>query len=173
MNAPSQGSDSSSQVLPFGLTKNTTVVGSATFTYFATLLTIGLVGLLASNPNSVANAEVIQAPVTLHILDTSTGVPAANIYCELERNTTDGWALIGSSTTGSDGRSNDIVPTSIDELDIGTYRVIFHTKAYFEQKQVATFYPRVDVLFLISNSSLSYHIPLILNPWGYSTYRGS
>ncbi|CAM9204425.1 unnamed protein product, partial [Ectocarpus fasciculatus] len=111
--------------------------------------------------------------VTLHILDTSTGSPAGGVLCQLEMNTTDGWVLIGSSTTGSDGRANDIVPDSIEELDVGVYRMLFHTKEYFDAMQVSTFYPRVDVLFMLSNSSQSYHIPLILSPWGYTTYRGS
>ena len=127
--------------------------------------------------DSVAKTQpltsAMRRPVTLHILDTSTGLPACSIYCELERNTSEGWALIGSCTTGNDGRSNDIVPDSVDELDVGMYRLIFYTKDYFDSKGVSSFYPRIDILFSINDSSLSYHIPLILSPWSYTTYRGS
>jgi 5-hydroxyisourate hydrolase len=159
--------------LPLNLSKKTIGVGSATFTTLATVLTVCLVLLLASDPNNSAYAEEISTPVTLHILDTSSGQPAGGVYCTLEQNTTDGWSLVGSATTGSDGRADTIVPDGIDELDVGTYKMIFYTKPYFDAMSVATFYPQVDVIFLLTNSSQHYHIPLILSPFGYTTYRGS
>lgn len=174
--APSSGALSAGRgqsFLPMSASKKAIGVGSATFTTFATVLTVCLVLLLAGDSNSSAHAEELFAPVTLHILDTSTGSPAGGVLCQLERNTTEGWVLVGSSTTGTDGRINNIVPDEVSELDTGVYRMVFHTKEYFDALAVDTFYPQIDVLFMLSDPSQSYHIPLILSPWGYTTYRGS
>ena len=76
------------------------------------------------------------------------------------------WITIGGGITGEDGRLRDLVPASVTLLP-GSYRISFATAAY------SSFYPRVDVTFVIENASEHYHIPLLLSPFGYSTYRRS
>lgn len=110
--------------------------------------------------------------ITTHVLDTANGFPAEGITISLQRPLgKDQWQDITSGTTNSDGR----VPNFLDEnkvLEPGIYRMIFDTKSYFEQAGVKGFYPEVPVIFEIDDTQ-HYHIPLLLSPFGYSTYRGS
>jgi 5-hydroxyisourate hydrolase len=106
------------------------------------------------------------SPITTHVLDTARGRPASGIPVTLEFASDGQWTAIGSGTTGADGRLSDLVPAGF-KLRAGFYRISFATAAY------STFYPRVEVTFVIENTSEHYHIPLLLSPFGYSTYRGS
>lgn len=104
--------------------------------------------------------------ITTHVLDTAGGRPASGIPVTLEFMSEGQWITIGSGTTAEDGRLRDLVPGGVT-LRPGYYRISFATAAY------STFYPRVEVTFAIENASEHYHIPLLLSPFGYSTYRGS
>ena len=105
--------------------------------------------------------------LSTHVLDTSRGVPAAGVPVILA--TRDGHEL-GSATTDADGRIGAIGP---DVLDRGDYRLQFDTAAYFAATGAAGFYPEVTIAFTIADTEQHYHVPLLLNPYGYSTYRGS
>lgn len=109
--------------------------------------------------------------ITTHILDTSLGKPASNIKVFLEKNNNDSWEAIAEGITNEDGRIKDLLKND-DTLDLGKYRMIFETEKYFSDRNIKTFYPKVSIEFYIYDDS-HYHIPLLLSPFGYSTYRGS
>lgn len=110
--------------------------------------------------------------VTTHILDTTLGKPAKGVFIVLEQNTMDNkWSQLGEGKTNSDGRLPDLLSSDI-KLIPGTYRLIFDTASYFKTIGVKGFYPSVTITFELSDDS-HYHVPLLLNPFGYSTYRGS
>ncbi|EQC36703.1 hydroxyisourate hydrolase [Saprolegnia diclina VS20] len=113
------------------------------------------------------------APVTSHVLDTSRGRPAADMRVALERETAPGvWAQIGAGVTNADGRVPGLTTPGQDV--VGTCRITFYTQAYFEQTNVAEFfYPSVTIVFRVTEIGGHYHVPLLINPFGYSTYRGS
>jgi 5-hydroxyisourate hydrolase len=110
--------------------------------------------------------------ITTHVLDTAAGKPAEGIPITLEKlNSKDGWDNITKGVTNADGRVSSFLAAG-QELTQGTYRMKFFTKAYFEKQKVKGFYPFVPVVFEIEGAS-HYHVPLLLSPFGYSTYRGS
>ena len=112
------------------------------------------------------------SPITTHVLDTSRGCPATGLAISLSSVEADGsFHEIGAGTTDQDGRIADLLPAG--ELDVGRYRITFHTAAYFETIGTSSFYPVVHVDFEIMDAKQHYHVPLLLNPYGYSTYRGS
>ncbi|HET7315653.1 hydroxyisourate hydrolase [Salinisphaera sp.] len=108
--------------------------------------------------------------VTTHILDTSSGRPAANVQVELLVQRDNGWSSIAGGTTDSDGRIRDLGPR---QLDTGVYRLSFATGAYFARHNTPTFFPEVALTFEIADADQHYHVPLLLSPFAYSTYRGS
>lgn len=105
--------------------------------------------------------------VTAHVLDAVAGTPAQGIDVALA--TTSG-EQIASASTNTDGRVPDLGP---ETLEPGDYRITFGTGAYFAQRDAATFYPSVSVDFAVQEGQAHYHIPLLLSPFAYSTYRGS
>jgi 5-hydroxyisourate hydrolase len=105
--------------------------------------------------------------VTTHVLDAALGRPASGVAVSLESE--DG-SLLGSAVTGADGRAGELGP---DALPAGAYRLVFDTAAYFAATATPTFYPRVSIDFDLADASAHYHVPLLLSPFGYSTYRGS
>ena len=109
--------------------------------------------------------------ITTHILDTSIGKPAAGVEIELQQSLNDNWKPVAKGVTNSDGRVSDLLVTD-KILERGIYRLVFETKPYFLKKNIQTFYPRITIEFEISDAS-HYHVPVLLNPFGYSTYRGS
>lgn len=110
------------------------------------------------------------AGITTHVLDTSAGVPAVGIPVSLEIRRVDDWEPVGSGVTDDDGRLGDLLPEGVDE---GTYRIRFDTAAYFAAREVRGFYPEVAVVFDVTDAGAHHHVPLLLSPFGYSTYRGS
>jgi 5-hydroxyisourate hydrolase len=110
--------------------------------------------------------------ITTHVLDTTQGRPAAGVPVTLEVEVAGGWQLVGKGTTNKDGRIPDLVPEEI-ELDAGVYRLIFDTGRYFAAHKVEGFYPQVTIVFKFRDPAQHYHVPLLLSPFGYSTYRGS
>lgn len=113
------------------------------------------------------------SPLTTHVLDTSVGRPAAGVPVTLEKMCEDhGSHLLGSDVTDTDGRARNLLAPD-KPLKTGTYRLTFDTAAYFASQNVHGFYPKVAVLFEVRDESQHYHVPLLLAPHGYSTYRGS
>lgn len=109
--------------------------------------------------------------ITTHVLDTARGVPAAGIAITLSELADNQWRTIGSGITNSDGRLPELSPTG--PMPAGTYRMRFDTQDYLEQQTGDAFYPYAEVVFRIDGDGQHYHIPLLLSPYGYSTYRGS
>ena len=109
--------------------------------------------------------------ITTHILDTSLGKPARGVPISLERLRGSEWTKVGAGATDDDGRLKTLTPAG--PVEPGTYRIHFDTAAYFSALQVRGFYPYVDVVFDIVDGAAHYHVPLLINPYGYSTYRGS
>ncbi|WP_199611084.1 hydroxyisourate hydrolase [Flocculibacter collagenilyticus] len=110
--------------------------------------------------------------ITSHVLDTNHGCPAKGIDVSVYKFHKEGWDKIGSDTTNQDGRTPNLLNEGVT-LEGGIYRVHFATLGYFEHLDIPCFYPYVDIVFSIANSDDHYHIPLLLSPFGYTTYRGS
>ncbi len=107
--------------------------------------------------------------LSTHVLDTMRGTPAAGLAVRLHRREPDGdWKELGESTTDSDGRVREL---SEEELEPGEYRLEFDTRPYFERSGLNAFYPSVAVAFAYEGGHL--HVPLLLSPFGYTTYRGT
>jgi 5-hydroxyisourate hydrolase len=111
--------------------------------------------------------------ITTHILDTSSGRPAAGVEVLLQRRDAGGqWASISRGTSDADGRLRTLYPDD-KPLTPGVYRLIFDTASYFTDHGVASFYPEVSVVFEAAPGENRYHVPLLLSPFGFSTYRGT
>lgn len=122
----------------------------------------------------------MSAPITTHVLDTAKGTPAVGVRITLDRDfsgsdalivPTVAWERVGETTTNQDGRGPGL--TASLQLQSGLYRVVFYTQDYFDGQGVPTFYPYVEIIFRIVDPQQHYHIPLLISPYGYSTYRGS
>lgn len=112
------------------------------------------------------------SPITTHVLDTARGRPAAGLAVELWlRRESDQWDRIATGQTDADGRILDLLPAG--SLRAGQYRIMFATGDYFRHHETEGFYPVVRVEFEIHDPDQHYHVPLLLSPYGYSTYRGS
>ena len=109
--------------------------------------------------------------ITTHILDTTKGKPAAGVTIALLQHTGDNWQEIARGTTNADGRIADLLPKE-KSLESGVYKMKFETQEYFAQDGTANFFPFVEIVFNVAGNE-HYHVPLLLNPFGYSTYRGS
>jgi 5-hydroxyisourate hydrolase len=109
--------------------------------------------------------------ITTHVLDTSIGRPGQAIAVELERAEHGVWHLVGGGVTDQDGRLRSLTPEG--PVAPGTYRIRFQTGAYFTAQQTQGFFPVVEIQFSVVDGSQHHHVPLLLSPWGFSTYRGS
>ncbi len=109
--------------------------------------------------------------ITTHILDTTRGKPAGGITIILYAGGNDEWSEIARGVTDNDGRISNLLKKD-SLLQFGIYKMRFETKDYFDKQQIPTFYPYVEIIFDLTTQE-HYHIPLLLNPYGYSTYRGS
>ena len=111
--------------------------------------------------------------ITTHILDISLGCPARGVPVTLEQQTPAAiWQIIGKGVTDDDGRLRDLLAPGTN-LMAGHYRLTFDTETYFAKQRIEGFYPQVVVAFTVRDASSHYHVPLLLSPFGYSTYRGS
>lgn len=110
--------------------------------------------------------------ITTHILDVSAGCPARGVAVSLERKTPAGWEIFGAGATDGDGRVRDLLDAET-VLQAGDYRLTFETESYFAQQQIESFYPQVTITFAVRDAAQHYHVPLLLSPFGFSTYRGS
>lgn len=108
--------------------------------------------------------------ISTHILDTAKGRPAAGVAVTLEQQDGGSWRQVGQGVTDADGR---IKPLLEKIPAAGNYRLRFEVAAYFTAMKVDSFYPSVSVDFSVRAPNEHYHVPLLLNPFGYSTYRGS
>ena len=112
----------------------------------------------------------MNSPITTHILDTSKGRPAQQVDVSLELETDAGWQSVGNGRTNDDGRVTDLMSSP---LEAGNYRITFDVGAYYARLDEPSFYPSVSIVFRVEATDEHYHVPLLLNPFGFSTYRGS
>jgi 5-hydroxyisourate hydrolase len=109
--------------------------------------------------------------LTTHVLDTAKGKPAEGVAVILLQQQGEGWKQMSLKTTDSNGRISDLLNEEV-VLEPGSYRLRFDIKSYYEFAGTPSFYPFVEITFNISGPE-HYHIPLLISPFGYSTYRGS
>jgi len=111
--------------------------------------------------------------ISTHVLDTAKGKPAAGVPVRLERQDSSGkWSSLGSARTDQDGRCGQLLPDGATLVE-GVYRLTFDTASYFAVCNVDGLYPAVEIAFRIRSGESQFHIPLLLSPNGYTTYRGS
>jgi 5-hydroxyisourate hydrolase len=111
--------------------------------------------------------------ISTHILDIARGAPASGVAVSLAmQNTDESWTELSHAWTDTDGRVKPFFLVG-EPIERGAYRLIFDTEAYFSSLNIECFYPQVTVVFRIDDGAQHYHIPLLLSPYGYSTYRGS
>jgi 5-hydroxyisourate hydrolase len=109
--------------------------------------------------------------ITTHILDTTKGKPAAGVRLSLYQQHNDSWREIGIGTTDNNGRVANLLKKDAS-IDTGIYKMRFETGEYFDKHGIQSFYPFVEIVFNITVNE-HYHIPLLISPHGYNTYRGS
>ena len=111
--------------------------------------------------------------VSTHVLDTARGMPAGNLRVLLERSESSGqWRTLASARTGNDGRCYQLLPEG-EAFSPGIYRLAFDTETYYSTQGVKSLYPIVQVIFSVGEGESHFHIPLLLSPYSYTTYRGS
>jgi len=111
---------------------------------------------------------LVPSAITTHVLDTARGQPASGVPFLLSVRADNGeWREIARGSTDSDGRAR------LSSAPRGIYRLVFDTDAYYRAWNLEGFYPEVVVTFEVRDPSQSYHVPLLISPYGYSTYRGS
>jgi len=126
------------------------------------------------------------SPITCHVLDSSIGKPAPGVGIRLQvrhasptAGDSETWETLAKGVTNADGRCKDLLSSdqpSAHGVKLeggGVYKIVFETKGYFDKAGKATFYPWVEIPFILSNPDEHYHIPLLISPFSYTTYRGS
>lgn len=112
----------------------------------------------------------VRSRVTTHVLDAVSGRPARGVTAQLTRRNGQDWDEVARGRTDADGRIAEFGPV---DLPPGTYRVVFDTDAYFAAAGTPAFYPEVSISFTLDDADAYYHVPLLLSPYAFSTYRGS
>ncbi|KAM6148205.1 5-hydroxyisourate hydrolase-like [Rhynchocyon petersi] len=118
--------------------------------------------------------ETPSSPLTTHVLDTASGLPARDLHLSLYRLEVEGlnqkWMELRKSHTDTDGRCPGLLEPG--QMKEGIYKLSFHTEDYWRKRGQESFYPYVEVVFTV-NKMQKFHVPLLLSPWSYTTYRGS
>ncbi|MBB3221914.1 hydroxyisourate hydrolase [Pseudoduganella umbonata] len=125
-----------------------------------TLATASLVASAAPNPLSV------------HVLDLQSGQPTAGVRVTLEQRAGEGWRALAAGVTNAQGRIPALYPED-KAMAPGDYRIVFETGEHYARLKQDTFFPRIPVEFRVGTGAQHYHVPLLLSPFGYSTYRGN
>lgn len=110
--------------------------------------------------------------ITTHILDVSIGKPAAGVRVSLARLADGNRVQVGSGVTDADGRLKNLVPNAPGP-NAGVFELTFETGPYFMGRDIKSFHPRITVTVEITDATQHYHVPLLVSPFGYTTYRGS
>jgi 5-hydroxyisourate hydrolase len=110
--------------------------------------------------------------VTTHVLDTSRGRPAIGVEVILQIRSGHEWKQLGAGMTDTSGRCNTLMAED-RPIEPATYRLLFNIGRYFHAQHVETFYAEIPIVFEVLHPETHYHIPLLISPFGYSTYRGS
>jgi 5-hydroxyisourate hydrolase len=132
---------------------------------------IFMTGLLL-NAVMVASAFAAGNPLSVHVLNLQDGLPSAGVNVTLEKQVDGKWTQISKGVTNEQGRITALYPTDTT-LEKGNYRVTFQTGEWFRQHNTPTFFPEIPVIFNADGSVPHYHIPLLVSPYGFSSYRGN
>lgn len=138
----------------------------------ANAVILGALVLFGTGQVSSAEKPAPRGPITVHVLDTARGRPGDGLAVVLERQADRGWKELARGRTNAGGRLDTLLPPG-SRAEAGVYRLTFGTGDYFARRGTKTFYPRVEVLFEVADPAEHYHVPLLLSPFGHSTYRGS
>ena len=133
-------------------------------------LRITLAALSLSAVSSLAMAA--GNPLSVHVLNLENGLPSPGVNVTLEKHVDNGWQPLAQGVTNEQGRIGELFPAKL-AFEAGEYRVVFKTGEYFKKVGRDTFFPEIPVIFDVKNVDQHYHIPLLLSPYGFSTYRGS
>ena len=131
--------------------------------------------LITALLNAAATGDNLPAkrtPISTHVLNTGSGKPAAGVAVVLQYQAGKNWEELGRSLTDLQGRAADLYPAK-KPLQMGIYRLVYETGVYFKGQGTKTFFPQVEIIFEVEKTDEHYHVPLLLSPFGYSTYRGS
>ncbi|MDP1661680.1 MAG: hydroxyisourate hydrolase [Phycisphaerales bacterium] len=110
--------------------------------------------------------------ISTHVLDVSRGMAAAGVGVVFERLTGGAWIVLSSVVTDNDGRVKALLPAGMPS-EAGDYRLRFATGPYWTSQGVACFHPSIEVTFRIADATVHHHVPLLVSPFGYTTYRGT
>lgn len=130
--------------------------------YFAGLLLLGASNLALAATN----------PLSVHVLNLQDGLPSPGVEVTLEKRERTQWTLLSTATTNQHGRIPELYPAG-KSLQKGTYRVTFKTGEWFAKRNTSTFFPEIPVIFNADGTVPHYHVPLLISPYGFSTYRGN
>ena len=133
-------------------------------------LRMTLAALTLSGLSSLALAA--GNPLSVHVLNLENGLPSPGVNVTLEKHVDNGWQPLAQGVTNEQGRIGELFPAKL-AFEAGEYRVVFKTGEYFKTTGRETFFPEIPVIFEVKNAEQHYHIPLLLSPYGFSTYRGS
>ena len=133
-------------------------------------LRITLTALSLSAISSLALAA--GNPLSVHVLNLENGLPSPGVNVTLEKHVGQNWQPLAQGVTNEQGRNGELFPDK-QAMEAGQYRVVFKTGDYFKKAGRDTFFPEIPVIFEVKNADQHYHIPLLLSPYGFSTYRGS
>jgi len=133
-------------------------------------LRITLTALSLSAISSLALAA--GNPLSVHVLNLENGLPSPGVNVTLEKHVGQNWQPLAQGVTNEQGRIGELFPDK-QAMEAGQYRVVFKTGEYFKKAGRDTFFPEIPVIFEVKNADQHYHIPLLLSPYGFSTYRGS
>ena len=111
-------------------------------------------------------------PLSVHVLNLENGLPSPGVNVTLEKHVGQNWQPLAQGVTNEQGRIGELFPAK-QAFEAGEYRVVFKTGEYFKKTGHETFFPEIPVIFEVKNADQHYHIPLLLSPYGFSTYRGS
>ena len=128
-----------------------------------------MITLMSCTFSSIAFAN---NPLSVHVLNLESGTPSANVKVVLEAQQGENWVKLNEATTNEQGRISELYPKD-SNLKKGVYKVTFETGNWYKSKNQRSFFPEVPVVFVIDGQLDHYHIPLLISPYGYSTYRGN
>jgi 5-hydroxyisourate hydrolase len=109
--------------------------------------------------------------ITTHVLDTSRGRPAVGFQVGLQVKSGETWKTLGAGLTDANGRCAGLLGEN--QLQAGTHRLLFNAGGYYRELHIETFYSEISIVFEVSHPETHYHVPLLISPFGYSTYRGT
>jgi 5-hydroxyisourate hydrolase len=128
--------------------------------------------LTAALALSCLHAAAADNPLSVHILDLQSGQPTAGVAVTLEQRDGPAWRALGSAVTDAQGRVRALYPAD-KPFTAGAYRIVFKTGEHYARLRQPTFFEQVPIEFKVMDTAQHYHIPLLLSPYGYSTYRGN